>query len=347
MTRQLLMISTDRSIFDKESVVAQRQIENAKSWEQVHIIIFAEKGKYPSTLQLGNNCYVYSTESTSKLFYPWGAISVGKLIVGNNKITEITCQDSSLTAMAGVALKNKFKIPLEIQIHGDIGSPYFVKSFTNKIRHILAKKYLPKADRIRVVSNRIKDFVQKLLDKSGKNIPIEVRPISINEEEIKNAPVIEGADLRKKYKQFDQIVLMASRLESEKNIDLAIETWSAVVRDFPRAGLLIVGSGSCEDGLKKLVVQNQLQKSVIFESWVEKKALYSYYKTCDIFLVTSLFEGYGLTLMEAKLSGAKIISTDVGIAREVGAEIVLHDHFDLSKKIKAVLSKNNNLGSVE
>ena len=36
---KLLMISTDRKIFDKDSAVAQRQIEYAKKYEEVHIII--------------------------------------------------------------------------------------------------------------------------------------------------------------------------------------------------------------------------------------------------------------------------------------------------------------------
>ena len=42
---KLLMISTDKKIFDKDSAVAQRQIEYAKKYEEVHIIIFTKKIK--------------------------------------------------------------------------------------------------------------------------------------------------------------------------------------------------------------------------------------------------------------------------------------------------------------
>ena len=76
-----------------------------------------------------------------------------------------------------------------------------------------------------------------------------------------------------------------------------------------------------------------LDKSVIFEPWVEKHVLYSYYKTADLFLLTSLYEGYGLTLAEANAAGSKIISTDVGISREVGAKITPYDPKMLAEAI--------------
>jgi glycosyltransferase involved in cell wall biosynthesis len=132
---------------------------------------------------------------------------------------------------------------------------------------------------------------------------------------------------------------MASRLEKEKNIELAIDAWQSVVKSFPKAGLVIVGRGSEVLDLKKMVVSKSLTKSIVFEDWVDKGTLYSYYKTADIFLNTSLFEGYGMTLVEAQSAGCKIVSTDVGVATEVGSVIVRHDAFDLSEKLKETLSK--------
>lgn len=204
----------------------------------------------------------------------------------------------------------------------------------------MAKKYLPKADKIRVVSAKIKEYAQALLLKRGLNTPIEVKPIAIDEGEIKNSPVVE--DLHKKYKQFDLIVLMASRIEKEKNIEMAIIAWTGVVKDFPHAGLVIVGKGSELAKLKHIVVSKKLDKSVIFEDWVDKKTLYSYYKTADIFLNTSFYEGYGMTLVEARAAGCPIVSTDVGVASEIGATIAGFHHFDVEQKIKTILSQKSN-----
>jgi glycosyltransferase involved in cell wall biosynthesis len=333
------MISTDKTIFKTNSAVRLRMIEYAKKWEEVHIIVFSPKTVNQSANnsineKISDNCWVYSTDSSHKFFYPFDAIKIGRKIIREKNIREITCQDPSLTAMAGVALKKKFGLPLEIQIHGDIGSPYFARSITNKIRLVLAKKYLSEADKIRVVSNRIKDYVEKVLERNShrKVRPvIEVRPIEVNIEEIKNSPIV--VDLRRKYKQFSHIVLMASRLEKEKNIELAIDVWQSVVKSFPKAGLVIVGSGSEELKLKNMVVNTGLTKSVIFENWVDKETLYSYYKTANLFLSTSFFEGYGMTLVEANAANCKIVSTDVGVAREAGAIIVEYNTEDVAKAV--------------
>jgi glycosyltransferase involved in cell wall biosynthesis len=55
-----------------------------------------------------------------------------------------------------------------------------------------------------------------------------------------------------------------------------------------------------------------------------------------------MFEGYGMTLVEAEAAGSKIVSTDVGVADEVGASIVEHDSVDIAKKVVEVFSKVSN-----
>lgn len=314
--KRLLMISTDRLIFREGSAVRARQAVYAKEWDEVHIIVFA--GKEYSETNISPNCWVYSTRSSAKFLYPFDAIKLGRFIIEKRKITEITCQDSSLTAMAGVSLKKQFNIPLEIQIHEDIGSPYYAKRFSNRVRKILALSYIPKADALRVVSNGIKKYLVESLKIADSKI--NVRPIAVNTDWIKKSPIT--ADLHKKYPQFKKIILMASRLEPEKNIELAINSWSEVIKLIPSAGLIIVGSGSQENGLKRLASRLGLDQSVLFESWADQSTLASYYKTADLFLVTSLYEGYGMTLVEAQAAGIKTVSTDVGVAREAGAKII-------------------------
>ncbi len=310
---KLLMISTDRKIFEKGSAVAQRQVEYAKKYEEVHIIIFSDKTFTESTI--GSNIWVYPTRSSSKLFYIFDALKLGKFIAQKRNITHITSQDPFETGLVGVLIKNKYKAELELQIHTDIGSPYFQNfTFLNRIRTLISKYTLRKADHVRVVSERIKKYVAKYIDESK----IEIRPIAIDIEKIANQST--HIDLRQRYPHFSRIILMASRLEREKNIDMALLAFKIVADKIPGIGLVIVGKGSEEKRLAKLVIELGIEKSVIFEGW--KDDLSSHYKTCDVFLVSSWYEGYGMTLVEAKSSGARIVSTDVGVAREMGAVIV-------------------------
>jgi glycosyltransferase involved in cell wall biosynthesis len=87
----------------------------------------------------------------------------------------------------------------------------------------------------------------------------------------------------------------------------------------------LFGNGSEKDKLKIKSKKLNLEKSIIFESWAKQEVLISYYKTANLFLSTSLFEGYGMTLIEAKTAGSPIVSTDIGIAKEIGAKIVEHE----------------------
>lgn len=368
-SRKLLMISTDRKIFEQGSAVRARQVEYAKEWGEVHIIVFGGRstkdgarreqeigGKNRETV-LAPNCYAYSTRSWSKFMYPFDAMGLGRFLIEKRGVTEITCQDASLTAMAGVSLKKQFNIPLEIQVHEDIGSPNYPQNLMRKIRKTLALSYLPKADKIRVVSNRIKDYLVGTLGIDAAKIT--VRPIVVDMEKIRQAPILPGADLHKKYPQFEKIVLVASRLEKEKNVGLAIRSWAEVIKKMPRVGLVIVGDGSQKVQFEKMAVQissprsdlgqssrlNSSDSSIVFESWANQSTLFSYYKTADLFLNTSLFEGYGMALVEVQAAGCKIVSTDVGVAREVGATIVGWDEREVAEGVVNSLNvkiKNQN-----
>ena len=66
----------------------------------------------------------------------------------------------------------------------------------------------------------------------------------------------------------------------------------------------------------------KLTANIVFEGWQNDSL--SYYKTADLFLNTSNYEGYGLTFLEAAVSGCPIVTTDVGIASELkknGADV--------------------------
>ena len=342
------MISTDKNIFNKESAVAKRQVEYAKGYEEVHIIIFTkkdsakrkdtvkeEKEKFIET-SIGSNIWVYPTYSISKWFYVFDALKLGRFIVVKKGITNITCQDPFETGLVGALIRNRHKIRLELQIHTDIGSPYFRDfSFLNRTRFFISKYTLTRADTVRVVSERIKDYVKKYIDESK----IEVRPISIDIEKIKNTVIT--VDLHKKYSQFSSIVLIVSRLEKEKNIDMALRAFEIVLGKIPKAGLVIVGSGNEETRLKNLSRNMGVESSIIFESYQNNlDILYSYYKSCDCFLLTSWYEGYGMALVEAHTAGCRIVSTDVGVARELGTFIVDYDTNEIAGKIVELIENN-------
>ena len=108
---------------------------------------------------------------------------------------------------------------------------------------------------------------------------------------------------------------MASRLTKEKNIGMAIEAMKEVVKERPKTGLIIVGDGPEREALELKTTNYKLKTNIIFENWTDDLA--SYYKTADLFLLTSNYEGYGRTIIEAMAANCPIVMTDVGLAGEV------------------------------
>ena len=318
------MISTDRGIFEENSEARRRMIEYGGLAGELHIIIFAKRHLPRATLgkrqglpladfseQISDNVFLYPTNSLSRCLYIFDAIKIGKTIIRNScdKIL-VSCQDPFETGLAGYFIAKRGRLPFQLQIHTNFLSPYFKKdSFLNRSRVILAKFLIPRASCVRVVSQRIKNSLRAI---SYQLSAISILPIFVDIEKIKSAPVKVG--LREKYPQFDFIILMASRLTKEKNIGMAIEAMREIIKKHPKTGLIIVGSGPEREELKSSVVSRQLSANIIFENWTDD--LSSYYKTADLFLLTSNYEGYGRTVIEAMAANCPVIMADVGLARE-------------------------------
>ena len=297
---KVLMFSTDKSVLEKDSLAQKRLVEYGTLAEKLFIVVLSKKKNNNQPVAISQNTTVCSA-------WFWSAWNSGKKFKNQN-IDLITSQDPFETGLIGYLAACRLKAKLQLQIHTDFLSPYFIKgSFKNRIRVWLAKFLLPKADSIRVVSQRIKRSL--LIIQQFNNITISVLPIFVDVQKIQSAPVT--VDLHKKYPQFDFIILMASRLTREKNISLAITAMSKVVKTNSKVGLIIIGDGPEKDGLQLATINSQLSTSIIFELWTDSLA--SYYKTADAFLNSSNYEGYGRTLIEAASAGCPIITTNVGV----------------------------------
>lgn len=307
----VLNLGTDRKIFEKGSNARARMIEYGGLFTELHIIIFSLQRHNFQAEKISDNVWIYPTNSSNRFKYPLDAGKVFREQLSNVRPDIISTQDPFETGLAGWLIQRKNPtLKLHMQIHTDFMSRYFYRSSRlNRIRVMLAKHLLPKAHAIRAVSNRIRDSLAKI----DPQLPARtiVLPIYTDIELFKHAPIT--VDLHQKYMQFSCVILMASRLTAEKNIGFALESLQEIILKHKDVGLIIVGDGPEKRYLEGLVLRYHLDRNVVFESWQANLA--SYYRTADIFLTTSLYEGYGLTLVEAAAAGCPIVTSDVGIAR--------------------------------
>lgn len=314
---KVISISTDRNIFEQGSAVWQRQVQYGALFEEMHIIVFTKAfAKLPAKLQIAPNVWVYGTRSLTKFTYMRGAVALAMKIISASNYsadnTVITVQNPFETGLVGLKLKKKTGLPLHVQIHTDFMSPFFAKeSFLNRMRVKMAMKVLPQADAVRAVSKKSVEKIPVGILKPG--VTPHILPIFVDAEKFEKPAI--ATDLRAKYPQFNFIILMASRLTVEKNISLALRVFKKVLGTYGYTGLVIVGSGPEKTKLEAQVKQLNIGQNVKFEEW--QNDLTSYYKTAHTFLLTSNYEGYGLTLIEAVASHCPAVSTDVGIASEI------------------------------
>lgn len=308
---KILSIGTDRKLFEENSAVLDRNIEYASKMEELHIVVFSLKKHHLKAKKVGN-LYVYPTNSLSRLHYISDAIKVGRKIIIENNFKQsnsvVSTQDPFETGLVGYYLVKKIKIPLQLQLHTDFLSPNFKNSFLNVIRVMIAKFLMPRAQGLRVVNESIKNSIEKKFPKL-KIVP-QVLPIFVDIEKIINTDSVK--DTGDRFAHFTFIILVASRLAKEKRIDIAIRVLKKVVEKYPKTGLVIAGDGDEELYLKGLVKKLKLQNNVVFVGW--QTDLVPYYKVADTFLLTSEYEGYGMSLIEAGASGCPIVTTKVGIA---------------------------------
>jgi glycosyltransferase involved in cell wall biosynthesis len=119
-----------------------------------------------------------------------------------------------------------------------------------------------------------------------------------------------------------KVVMAAGRLVSEKGFNLLLAAW-ALVKPFDMGWRLrIVGSGPDELLLKS---QAQALKVLEFVDFIpHSDDIGRQYETASIFVCSSLFEGFGLVLVEAKSFGLPIVSFDC----DCGPSAIVRDGID-------------------
>lgn len=114
----------------------------------------------------------------------------------------------------------------------------------------------------------------------------------------------------------DQLLIVtAARLELEKRIDCLISAIPEIVAHYPSARFAIVGKGKLHDALTKQVSEAQVEKNVIFTGFREDAQ--DLIAACDIFVLPSPNEPFGLVLLEAMAAGKPVIAAAQGGPLEI------------------------------
>lgn len=113
----------------------------------------------------------------------------------------------------------------------------------------------------------------------------------------------------------DRIILNVGRLHVQKGQSDLIEAFNILYGSYPGLKLLIVGSGLKEKELKNKANSLGLKDNVKFLG--EIREIEEIYKIADIFVLSSLYEGFGMVVIEAMASAVPVVATLVDGINEI------------------------------
>lgn len=128
------------------------------------------------------------------------------------------------------------------------------------------------------------------------------------------------AQLRKQYGLSNRkVVLFTGRISMVKGMELFVDSVEEVNRQSSDCWLgIIVGNGEYERSIRNYIQDRHLGESFLFIGSINNKdELCKYYSLANVFLITSFSEIVPLTLLESLCCGTPVVSTDVGICKEV------------------------------
>ena len=191
------------------------------------------------------------------------------------------------------------------------------------------KPLLKKADKIISVSEATKkDLVGKLNIEERK---IKVIHLGVSE---KFKPT-EDISVLKKYGINKNYIFFLGTIEPRKNVQRLIEAYNKLECE----DKLVIAGGK---GWGEEVTSNN--ENIVFTSYVDEKDLPALYSHATLFVYPSLYEGFGLPVLEAMACGTPVITSNISSLQEVsGNAAVLCDPMnveDIKDKIRLVLDDN-------
>lgn len=103
-------------------------------------------------------------------------------------------------------------------------------------------------------------------------------------------------------------VLAAGRCDDGKNFKDIINAWTTIQPIHPNWQLKIIGDGELRESLRKQIERLQLDSSVILQSYTRDIA--SEYLNSSVFVLSSIYEGLGMVLLEAQSCGVPLVAYD-------------------------------------
>jgi glycosyltransferase involved in cell wall biosynthesis len=186
------------------------------------------------------------------------------------------------------------------------------------------------ADRVICVSRYTAGIVRRLY-----GIPMSKLRVVYNA--IESGPEVPALE----FEEGEPLVLFAGRLTFQKGPDYFIEAARLVAAENPHVKFVVAGTGDMLPKLIARVSQLRMGNRILFTGFLARRQLERLYQRADVFVLPSVSEPFGLTVLEALREGVPaIVSRNAGVAEVVHSALRVDfwDVRELASKILSLLS---------
>ena len=178
----------------------------------------------------------------------------------------------------------------------------------------LEKRCIKCADKIISVSKFTKKQIVDTYGISPEKIDVIYNGIELNEQ------TFTEEEFEESRKQFNlpqkPVILFVGRVDDHrKGLDVLLKSFKIVLEKIDCI-LLVVGKGN-QNEARILATSMGILDDVFFTGFVDEITLKKCYQLCDVYVVPSRLEGFGLTILEAMAAGKPVVATNVGAIPEI------------------------------
>lgn len=206
--------------------------------------------------------------------------------------------------------------------------PEYVPGRYASVLRGMIRRAARRARRVLTVSRSSRDDVVRLLSVPSDRVEVVPLAGTVVDDARSGVPLT----LRRP----DQLLSVGNRMP-HKNADRLLEAIAAISAD-RRPRLVITGSGA-DDPLFPIVDRLGLGDHVDLRGWIDDAELDLLYRESTALVFPTLFEGFGLPILEAMSRGCPVICSDLPVTREVAADAARYvDPADVASITRAIES---------
>jgi glycosyltransferase involved in cell wall biosynthesis len=237
---------------------------------------------------------------------------------------------------------NKFKGKKVLTIHDLIFRryPQFYNLPDRTIYNEKCMRSCKLADVIIATSQQTKNDIIEFYNVPQEKIRVVYQ--SCSELFYKETDAAQSKKILLKYNLPANYLLYIGTIEKRKNL-LTILKALTLVKDIP---LVVIGRKKTYfKEIKKYITENNLESRIIFPENIHTEELPSLYKNAAVFIYPSLFEGFGIPILEALTSQTPVITTKGGCFEEAGGQHSIYinplDYEQLAEEINKLLASSS------